>query len=155
MKATSVWAEILKKTVMRPTWRYCASCSVWFHKENSAASTYLWGKWRQHPSELKYWTSLIRMICDFSGSTLPRHPRLPFGKHWASTYVISGSIFFNPIPLLWSNLWTVPNQKWKNHPCWSCYSDCRSWNSSSKYQTSKISLQRNIATVSFLFVKIR
>ena len=38
------------------------------------------------------------MICDFSGSTLPpRHPRPPFGKHWASTCVINGFQFFvNP-----------------------------------------------------------
>ena len=39
-------------------WQNAAFWYAWFHKGNSATPTDLWGKWRQHPSELKYWRRL-------------------------------------------------------------------------------------------------
>ena len=42
---------------MRMIWQNEASWYHWFHKGNSATSTNLWGKWRQHQFELKYWSN--------------------------------------------------------------------------------------------------
>ena len=56
------------------TWQHFAGWNAWFHKGNSSTSTDFVGKWRQHPSELKYWR---RLSCAW------------FGKIWIMKCVIS------------------------------------------------------------------